>query len=561
MTAPSALSGTWDAIIVGAGLGGLTCAAYLAATGHRVVVLESHTWSGGNSHVFRRLRRYEFDVGVHYVGDCGPDGIVPALLGGLGVADRVPFRQLDPDCFDRIIVEDRTVRVPADWDQYLQRVLAVVPDHREQVEAVLDILRRVAAEQRDSLLAGPDRRPADVLAATETTRKWGRRRLRELFDAHDLSHIARTVLAAQSPNYGLSPSLATVSTHAVVTDHYLRGAYYPVGGGQHLAAALVEVITAHGGLVLTRAEVTRIDVVDGAARGVVLADGTTVSAPLVVSNADYRHTVQDLVGASHFSAAVQQRTRQATMGLPFSVVYLVLDSPLAAAHESNVWWYPTADIDDMYDGIETSDDPQVPFLFISFASAKDPESGGACPPGQTNLQLMSIWPPRRWEHVLSLTGPAYRHRREYLAEKQLFTDAVLDAGERALGPLRNRIAYLEAATPLTQQRYTGSSGGTPFGLATWGPGTARPDTATGITGLYVVGQNTRYGSGVTGVMVSGTACAGTILGRPLLHEVHQGLRLVDPARLPVRQPNWDPLMTSAGTSLRHLRRRDTEVNV
>ncbi|MER5326829.1 FAD-dependent oxidoreductase [Streptosporangium roseum] len=80
----------WDVIVVGAGVGGLVCAAYLAASGRRVLVVEQHDVAGGNGHAFRR-RSYRFDVGVHYLGDCGPDGILPAILNGLGLRDRVRF--------------------------------------------------------------------------------------------------------------------------------------------------------------------------------------------------------------------------------------------------------------------------------------------------------------------------------------------------------------------------------------------------------------------------------------------------------------------------------------
>ncbi|MGW4234852.1 FAD-dependent oxidoreductase, partial [Streptomyces sp. NPDC004980] len=83
--------GHWDAVVVGAGLGGLTTAAYLATAGRRVLVLEQFSVVGGNSHVFRRRRSYEFDVGVHYLGDCAPGGVIPSVLGGLGLRDRVEF--------------------------------------------------------------------------------------------------------------------------------------------------------------------------------------------------------------------------------------------------------------------------------------------------------------------------------------------------------------------------------------------------------------------------------------------------------------------------------------
>ena len=90
----------WDAIVIGAGLGGLSTAAFLATNGLRVVVLEQNQVVGGCSQVFRRAgNRYEFDVGVHYIGDCAPGGTVDRLLHGLGLEDRIEFTELDPDGF------------------------------------------------------------------------------------------------------------------------------------------------------------------------------------------------------------------------------------------------------------------------------------------------------------------------------------------------------------------------------------------------------------------------------------------------------------------------------
>ena len=74
----------WDALVVGSGLGGLSAAAYLAASGRRVLLLERYSALGGSSHVFRRRGAWEFDCGVHYVGDAGPDGIVTAMMRGPG---------------------------------------------------------------------------------------------------------------------------------------------------------------------------------------------------------------------------------------------------------------------------------------------------------------------------------------------------------------------------------------------------------------------------------------------------------------------------------------------
>ena len=99
----------WDAVVIGSGLGGLTCAAYLCAAGHRTLVLEGHYVAGGNSQAFRRNvhgRQYEFDVGIHYIGECGDGELFTNIFHGLGIGDRLHFRELDRDGFDTLPRQD-----------------------------------------------------------------------------------------------------------------------------------------------------------------------------------------------------------------------------------------------------------------------------------------------------------------------------------------------------------------------------------------------------------------------------------------------------------------------
>ncbi|EFL17232.1 NAD(P)/FAD-dependent oxidoreductase [Streptomyces sp. C] len=546
----------WDAIVVGSGIGGLVCAAYLAADGRRVLVLEQHDVAGGNSHVFRRRRAYEFDVGVHYLGDCGPDGVLPAILSGLGLGGRVSFREMDQDGFDRIALPDLTVDVPTGWDRYAKRLSEALPEDAAGILLFTDVCAAIADETRSLMLSDGDLSVADLMARTPVTARWGRRTVSELFDHCGLSPRARTVLAAQSPNYGMGARQAVVSMHAAVTDHYLRGAYYPEGGGQVLAASLVEALEAHGGELRTRSRVGRILVEDGRAAGVEMRDGEVLRAPLVISNADYRRTVLDLVGEEHFGRRLVAKTRQAEMALPFATLYIALDRELPARPNANLWWYRNGDIEAAYQDLADERVDEVPLLFFSFASLKDPGARNVCPPGHSNFQVMTLCPPG-YEFWGVNEGPAagerYRRNAGYQDRKARLTEAMLRAAEEAIGPFREHIVHLEAATPISHERYTLATGGTPYGLAHWGGVGGRPDTATTVEGLYVVGASTRYGSGITGAAVGGMACAGQITGRRLLAEVHAGAVLGDPALLPPRAAGWDPLAVSRGAGRRGAR--------
>ena len=92
-TRPASVEATWDAIVIGSGIGGLSAAGLLAAVaGKRVLVLEKHSEPGGLTHVFRRDGA-SWDVGVHYVGEM-EEGIDDALLLRLPVGRSAA---LEPD--------------------------------------------------------------------------------------------------------------------------------------------------------------------------------------------------------------------------------------------------------------------------------------------------------------------------------------------------------------------------------------------------------------------------------------------------------------------------------
>lgn len=538
----------YDAVIVGSGIGGLVCGGYLAADGRRVLVLEQHDVAGGNAHVFRRRRKYEFDVGTHYLGDCGEDGIIPAILSGLGAGDRVRFLPMDNEHgFDRVITPTITLDVPSGWDNYRDRLKRALPDEADGIDTFIDLSKSATTLSRASLLGEP---VMDLYRANPEVTRWSRRTLGKVFDHCGFSPRARTVLAAQFGNYGALPDDIGFAMHAGLIDHYMRGAYYPEGGGQVLVAALVEALEGHGGELRTRTAVARILIENDTAVGVELADGERVMAPLVISNADYRRTVLDLCGGeAAFPAQLVRQTREATMRWPLIAVYVALDTELPGIPNANIWWHDSDDLERAHARMIEERMRDVPQLIFSFASVKDAGAPHVCPPGHSNFQIMTVCPPGH-EFWGVEKGPAdgerYRRNAAYLERKKQVTETMLTAAEKVIGPFRDRVTHLETATPLTNERYILASGGTPYGLGDWGGVGRRPDVRTGVEGLYVVGQSTRYGSGVAGAATGGIVCASHVLGRRLLPEVHQGAVVGDPSLLPDRGPDWDPLRVSRG---------------
>lgn len=504
--------------------------------------------------MFRRRRAYEFDVGVHYLGGCGAGGLLPSILAGLGVGDRVRFRQLDPECFDRIVLPGVSVDVPAGWSRYGERLRAAFPREAREISEYLAICGEIAAVSRASVREGVHvlSRPSAAMV------RWSRRSLSRLFDHCGLSTAARTVLAGQSGNYASAPANTLVVSHTVMVDDYLGGgAYYPEGGGQMVIAALVEQLEAHGGQLRTKARVRQIQIEHGRAAGVVLADGTVLRAPLVVSNADYRRTVLELCGGvEHLPEQVVRRTEDSVMRLPLAISYVALDTELPTASEANIWYWPSGDVERAYARTEAGNLDEPPFLFVSFTSRKDPGNDAVCPSGHTNLQLMTACPPGYATWGLKggpASGVRYRRVDEYRAAKEKLTGRLLDLAEDVIGPFRDHIVHLETASPLTQERYTLSTGGSAYGLQSWGRTGRRPDVRTEVEGLFVTGQSVVTGGGVVGAAASGAQCAAAILDRPVLAEACAGAVFGNRALLPQRDHGWDPLRISRGRDRRNAR--------
>src|SRR5574341_364002 len=328
---------TFDVVVVGAGTGGLTVAALLARRGRSVLVLDQHTVAGGNATVFKRPG-YEFDIGLHYLGDCGPDGHIPRILRAAGVED-IAFREMDPDGFDTLVFPDFTFRVPKGLDAYRARLIERFPAETRGIDRYLDVLRAMWSLQG---AAGRGMSATTLWRARKAVRYFNAT-LQALFDRCTSDVRLRAVLAGKSGDYAEPPSRVALVMHAMVVMGYLQGAYYPAGGGQVISDRLTAAIERHGGKILLSAPVTRIIIEGGRAAGVEfeskhLGRGAA-RAPVVISDADLKETMLDLVGAANLKPRTVMRLHRYEMAPALGVVYLGVKRDLRAAGvpNTNFW--------------------------------------------------------------------------------------------------------------------------------------------------------------------------------------------------------------------------------
>ena len=285
----------WDAVVIGSGMGGMTCAAILAHLGQRVLVLEQHYVPGGFTHRFKR-KRWSWDVGVHAVGEVDPRALLGRLLTALtgGALNWVSLGEV----YDAFHFPDLRIDFPNDRRQFIENLCAAFPDERGTVEGYLSRAREVSSAMRGyylSRLMPPAWAPiTDRLVAGDAHRMLTQT-TRDVLGRLTRNERLASVLTAQWGYYGAPPDRSSFAIHALVARHFLNGGFYPDGGAGRIAEALLGRVAHAGGWTRIRAEVDKIIVRDGRAEGVKLVSGEQIRARRVISAAGALNTVRSLL--------------------------------------------------------------------------------------------------------------------------------------------------------------------------------------------------------------------------------------------------------------------------
>ena len=515
---------TADVIIVGAGMGGLTAGATLARRGLRVVIFDQHYVAGGCCTQFSRGAgddRYVFDIGLHYVGDCGPGGVIPSVLAELGVVQE--WSPLDPDGYDVLVFPDFEFRMPVGLQNYRDRLVEHFPEERRGIDKWIRFCRQVdtaltVAQPRDfevNPLVG-----LSILLRAPLAAIWKYRSLGKVLDSCTKNPHLRAVLCGQHGDYGMPPNETAALFHAGLINHFSTGAYYPKGGGQAIADKLADAVETAGGAICLRTGIAKIMIEGGRAVGVRTDEGKhggrEIRAPIVLSNADPTQTLMELVGAEH----LPRKTVQAVQGWehPAALFLLCLgvkdDLRARGMGASNYWTVDGYDLDALYG--RGRDALGVHGAYITSATLKDPDTPGHAPAGVHNVEVMTLvrGEAERWSvDPAGIEERKYRRAEAYQEMKVGIEDDLVRRFDRVFPGVAEHIVFREAATPVTHTRFTRSPAGSGYGIAVTPAQfeSRRVHPRGPVPGLYLCGASGRHHLGVMGAMLSGRDAARRIL--------------------------------------------------
>ncbi|MDG2375687.1 MAG: NAD(P)/FAD-dependent oxidoreductase [Woeseiaceae bacterium] len=510
---PNRLAAEYDAIVIGSGMGGLTTAALLSEVGWRVCVLEQHYTAGGYTHSYER-NGYEWDVGLHYIGDVGAPTRTRKLFDFLSNG-KLRWAPMD-DEYDRFYVGDHVYSARAGKTGFRDNLVRQFPDEESAIDAYMELLKQVGGALSmfgmGRVMKPWMRTMAAPLLKWKTPEVMFQKTydvLSALTDNQDL--IA--VICGQWGDMGVPPKQSPFMVHAMIARHYLYGGFYPVGGSWQIADSIIPKIQSGGGEVFTYAHVEKILVDDDEVRGVRMSDGHEIDCPVVISSAGVDNTFNRLLPDAVATSTGYKRSME---NVRPSVGHLCLYIGLQKTAEdlglpkTNFWIYPHNDYDKALADFVESDEAPFPVVYISFPSAKDPDYLNRHP-GTTTIEIVAPAPYRLFEEW---KGSTWGQRGEdYDALKDSLSRHLLAHLYDKLPQLEGEIDYYELSTPLSTEWFSAYQHGELYGLDHT-PERLQQDwltPKTRIDGLWLTGQDILT-CGVTGAMMSGVLTVTAMLG-------------------------------------------------
>ena len=501
---------SWDAIIIGSGLGGLSCAAAFARQGFKALVLEQHTVPGGYATTFKRPGGFEFDVSLHSTTVGERNGLYNLIAGFPEIEDInfVPHQGLY-----RAIFPEHDIRVPQkDTAGYIALLAGHFPAEKEGLENLFRAIEGVGADLNKYAAAGgqvdmatfPRDYPHLLRCVTNT---W------EQFQAgHIKDPKLKAIVSSLWGYFGLPPSRLASMYYALPLSGYLaQGGYYPVGKSQKISSALAKFIEDRGGKVQLKSRVDAVLLKDQAATGVRTADGKEYLGKVVVSNASAYETFHKMVGAEDFLKAYLARLDGFSISLSSFQVFLGLKKDLikeVGVKDSEIFYYPDYDHEAGYKASLSADVEHSGFGLTLY----DNLYAGYSPKGKNTLNILALQGYEPWKKY---EADYFAGRKDaYRAEKERLADILIKKIEASLLPgLSRAIEVKEIGTPLTNLRYTGNTRGAIYGFDQTLDNAMprRLEHRTPVRHLYLAGAWTQPGHGYGAVIPSGLQCFGEIM--------------------------------------------------
>jgi all-trans-retinol 13,14-reductase len=453
----------YDVIVVGAGIGGLTSASLLAASGYKVLVLEQQHNVGGFCASFQR-DGFIFPVGAHDISGV-EQGMIKMLLDKLHL-NKDDLFALHTRTY---LFGDKKITFTGTKNDVVQKLSEQFPGEQKAIVAFFNEAEQAFAE-------GNAHR-TDPTKFCPTYQQWKSVTYQQKLDAFFHDAELKKFLCSLLGYFGTKPE-NTIASNALKAclGYFIYGGHYPKKGGQAFADALKNVVLSHGGTVLTGTKVDEILVANNHVVGVRTGDNKYLS-PIVIANANAKTIFLKLIPQGILDQSFVDAIAHLTMSGSLTVVNLGVDLDLSYLSSINHF------------------NDKIDFSVNSNADASN------APQGKSTISMERG---ASYADVPAAGTPDYEAYKEQLAQK-----AIADL-EKVIPGVSGHIIVKNVTTPRTFEQFTSMPEGGIYSFDQ-SAGSKRPYFKTPVQGLYLASASTLPGGGVEAVVAAGFICVRDIL--------------------------------------------------
>ena len=308
-----------NVIIIGSGIGGLTCGSFLAKHGFKVTILEQHFKPGGYVTSYKR-NGFAFDV-VHVIGGLKKGAPIERIFSYLGIDKKVDFIEVEKTF--KFVYPDVTVDCYADVNKYERELINHFPDEKENIPRYFETKKKIWAEIQESyyrpnlfqMTFYPLRFP-NLVRYQDIT-------YREFLDRFFRNEKLKEILGSGWGYLGLnSPRISALFMIGMYMSYHTGGAWFPKGGYQAMSDSFADTFKKLGGVLRLKTGVKRVIVEKNRAAGVELSTGEKIRAKYIISNADTKQTFLNLVGEGNLSKGFADKIKGLRPSVSGFVVHL-----------------------------------------------------------------------------------------------------------------------------------------------------------------------------------------------------------------------------------------------
>lgn len=500
-------------VVIGSGVGGLSCGVALARSGMDVRILEQHSVPGGFIQSFKH-RKWKFNVGTHYVSNMDLNNQNNKIFNNI-TGQNIIYNNMD-DVYEKIIFEDgSSYNVLSDKNRYISQLIADFPNEEMGIINFFSLVEETAGSTRMIVAPRLFKGFKSLLLSLVSyikTRKTRDKTLSEVINSCISDRKLKIILSLHCGKILTPPDKLSFQAFSIVKNSYLNGGSYPAGSGDTIVNNLINELKRNGGSIECRSHVDEILIRRNRVTGVKLKSGEIIDADVVVSNAGILETYERMIKNYHSRQRYIMTKSRFNSSLSYLTLYIGLKGDISEFNISNTNYRLLSDTPFDFCNDPTSKDYSPNYFTIVFPSLRDLLHR------DHEYQTAEIFIPttysffRKWSK-----GSIGRRGEEYSELKARLTNMMLEKFDKQFPGILSHVEYTSLSTPLTNEDYILRNVGATYGLE------CIPEKMTSnllhpksdIKGLYFTGADI-FIHGILGTCLCGLITASSVADKNLL---------------------------------------------